>query len=575
MHRERICIYSRIKDSRDAAAAAAFFFLSGPIMHRRPSNGCSSDWRSAVQLFPVRSGSNTVLGDAAWTRGNSPVSQVNVYFIGTFCTFCGFKGGGVGFKKGACPRKHPTTFLPIVSSSVNHPRENEQKEKKKDEERNKKIHSRWKKTILPGDKMGAFPLKQQHLLCVHTQVHAFKCMWMGTQQPKRIWCLQGLSTKKKKKRKMLPNFYTVRCPPRAQLGCAQHSQLMRLHLFNPTASVKEVSKTFVLYKYRTRGRVPQQSTNPSPFSMKLHACHAPTMLTKWCKACASRMAQSVRWPRCFHKGHEKTMGAISFKPSSNEIVSIWLALSGHMARVSLGERNPLAPAAEVLILSGSSALPLGKDAPSGQWLGFRDPYSRGFFLRLYTSMPACARRMWESQKKQEWRAHKRGAVYPSLHHWSKQGPRFITDCSLEWSWSDANPKELCTCMHSIDGQLRNSRAQSSRTFRDGACGGSLCRLGSLMVLDKRFAGRESVRACACVCWWKGWRGEGWREVGGSQAVAVAVSERRFGQFHHVSSPLADDFGGTTQQLLGLGECFGEFFLPLYELWVALWEEEEH
>lgn len=136
MHRERICIYSRIKDSRDAAAAA-FFFLSGPIMHRRPSNGCSSDWRSAVQLFPVRSGSNTVLGDAAWTRGNSPVSQVNVYFIGTFCTFCGFKGGGVGFKKGACPRKHPTTFLPIVSSSVNHPRENEQKKKKRRREKQK------------------------------------------------------------------------------------------------------------------------------------------------------------------------------------------------------------------------------------------------------------------------------------------------------------------------------------------------------------------------------------------------------------------------------------------------------
>lgn len=57
--------------------------------------------------------------------------------------------------------------------------------------------------------------------------------------------------------------------------------------------------------------------------------------------------------------------------------------------------------------------------------------------------------------------------------------------------------------------------------------------------------------------------------GGSQAVAVAVRERRFGQFHHISSPLADDFGGTTQQLLGLGECFGELLLPLYELWVAL------
>lgn len=123
MHRERICIYSRIKDSRDAAAAAAFFFLSGPsnrdIMHRQPSNGCSSDWRSAVQLFPVRSGSNTVLGDAAWTRGTLRCLRSTFISLALFALLR-VQGGGVGFKKGACPRKHPTTFLPIVSSSVNH-----------------------------------------------------------------------------------------------------------------------------------------------------------------------------------------------------------------------------------------------------------------------------------------------------------------------------------------------------------------------------------------------------------------------------------------------------------------------
>lgn len=61
---------------------------------------------------------------------------------------------------------------------------------------------------------------------------------------------------------------------------------------------------------------------------------------------------------------------------------------------------------------------------------------------------------------------------------------------------------------------------------------------------------------------------GW-DGGGSQAVAVAVGERRFGQFHHVGSALADDFGSTTQQLLSLSERFCEFLLPLNKLWVTL------
>ncbi len=89
-----------------------------------------------------------------------------------------------------------------------------------------------------------------------------------------------------------------------------------------------------------------------------------------------------------------------------------------------------------------------------------------------------------------------------------------------------------------------------------------------VLLGERKKKRE--RECVHVCvdeedgeeWWT-------RVVGGSQAVAVAVRERRFGQFHHIGSPLADDFGGTTQQLLGLCECFGELLLPLYELWIAL------
>lgn len=113
MHRERIRIYSQIKDSREAAAA---FFLSGPshrdIMHRQPSTGvyvrrsCSSDWRSAVQFIPVRSGSNTVLGavhreiEVTWPELEelSGVSSQHL-FHWHFLHFCEFKGwvqeGGV------------------------------------------------------------------------------------------------------------------------------------------------------------------------------------------------------------------------------------------------------------------------------------------------------------------------------------------------------------------------------------------------------------------------------------------------------------------------------------------------
>lgn len=37
---------------------------------------------------------------------------------------------------------------------------------------------------------------------------------------------------------------------------------------------------FCTLQVQDRGRVPQQFTNQSPFSMKLHACHAPTLLTE-------------------------------------------------------------------------------------------------------------------------------------------------------------------------------------------------------------------------------------------------------------------------------------------------------
>lgn len=115
MHRERIRIYSRIKDSRDAAAAA--FFLSGPsnrdIMHRQPSTGVyvrrsgSSDWKSAVQFIPVRSGSNTVLGavhrEIEVTRPGleefSGVSSQHL-FHWHFLHFCEFKGEGGWVQEG-------------------------------------------------------------------------------------------------------------------------------------------------------------------------------------------------------------------------------------------------------------------------------------------------------------------------------------------------------------------------------------------------------------------------------------------------------------------------------------------
>lgn len=102
-----------------------------------------------------------------------------------------------------------------------------------------------------------------------------------------------------------------------------------------------------------------------------------------------------------------------------------------MALVSLGEKDPPAPTAEVLILPGSSTLPLGKDAPSEHWLGFWDPYSEAF---IFACIRACQRVHGECGVH---RRNKSGvltaeAQYPSLHPWSKQGPRCsidITDCS--------------------------------------------------------------------------------------------------------------------------------------------------
>lgn len=41
----------------------------------------------------------------------------------------------------------------------------------------------------------------------------------------------------------------------------------------------------------------------------------------------------------------------------------------------------------------------------------------------------------------------------------------------------------------------------------------------------------------------------------SQAIAIAVCEGRFRELHHSSTAFPDDFGGTTQQLLGFRECF--------------------
>lgn len=55
----------------------------------------------------------------------------------------------------------------------------------------------------------------------------------------------------------------------------------------------------------------------------------------------------------------------------------------------------------------------------------------------------------------------------------------------------------------------------------------------------------------------------------SQAIAIAVCEGRFRELHHSSTAFPDDFGGTTQQLLGFRECFSQLFLPLHKLWVTL------
>lgn len=60
----------------------------------------------------------------------------------------------------------------------------------------------------------------------------------------------------------------------------------------------------------------------------------------------------------------------------------------------------------------------------------------------------------------------------------------------------------------------------------------------------------------------------------SQAVAVAVCEGRFGELHHSGPAFPDDFGGAAQQLLGFCERFGQLFLPLHELRVALRTEKK-
>ncbi len=145
-----------------------FFSPSGPsnrnIMHRQPSIGVLvRDWRSAVQfLFCAFSFQHCSRGPftGRWRwhgmdSRNSQMSQVKRLFHWHFLHFCGFRGRG--WVRVLTSRHIPTHCVKQRKSL--HPQTNEQ-------ERETKIHSRRKKTILPGENMGECPLKRQHLLFV-------------------------------------------------------------------------------------------------------------------------------------------------------------------------------------------------------------------------------------------------------------------------------------------------------------------------------------------------------------------------------------------------------------------------
>lgn len=105
-------------------------------------------------FFPVRPGSKHCSrsrsqgerGDAAWTRGILRCLKSTFISLALFALLQ-VHGEGVGFKKGACPRKQTTTFLPIVSSSVNHStlekKKNEQRETKNTFKVKENNSSRW------------------------------------------------------------------------------------------------------------------------------------------------------------------------------------------------------------------------------------------------------------------------------------------------------------------------------------------------------------------------------------------------------------------------------------------------